>query len=190
MNTSATNSNLKITIDVDPTQMYWPSDEECAGEYGLSGNRDYCDLRDVTSGELKDIYSLEAHYIDQFRNASSDEKIEQIYEDMLEDFDWPGLDAGVASTVFALSVTGCIPATSCNGGVLENAPHYEDHPLVVFFSRKENLPILLDSAKSAKVGLDHANGGALIVYADGIEQMIKFSRLISQKTSYQKYLPR
>ena len=62
------------------------------------------------------------------------------------------LDVGVASTVAALSATGCIPFTSCSAGAF-GGWHYEKHPLVVFYARPEAVLLLMKCAQNADVGL-------------------------------------
>ena len=106
-------------------------------------------------------------------------------EDLLEEIGAVAqLDVGVASTVAALSATGCIPFTSCSAGAFRGW-HYEKHPLVVFYARPEAVPLLVQCAQNADVGLENEEEiyNPLIVYSDDIRKMRDFANALSEHSA-------
>ena len=95
------------------------------------------------------------------------------------------LDLGVASTVITLSAAKCIPFTSCNGGIL-GGNHLEAYPLVAFFAKPPQIPLLLAEAEDAGTGLE-SNGSTLVVYTGDLVNMLAFARaLLARRQAFQK----
>ena len=172
-----------IRIDVDVPRLQWPSEKECDDEADLGLNRSYQDMRWLSIEHIKPLIAAETAFFEGLSSpADYEDAIAARYEAADANFDayiddFFGLDPGVASTVAALAATGCIPFTSCNGG-LAGGLHAEKNPLVGFFAKPDMLPHLIASAKAAGTGLvnDQTSGSALVVFSDRIETMQSFAR--------------
>lgn len=164
----------------------WPEEERLETDSGLGGNRQYVDLRDFDWDDYKDAAACEADLIARLEGLEDDDARSELIE-AWESYDDPdvdifalmGLDIGVASVVLALSASGCVPCTSCNGGAFGDS-HHESHPLVLFFSRQPLVPLLLECAEETDVGLVGAEGG-LMVYSRTIDGMQAFGAALHRR---------
>lgn len=174
--------DVPVTIEVDINLVKLPSKEVLNAD-GLVENRSYARFRGITWKIFKNTFELEEkalNYIDSEAKTIDD------FEDMADSIpdlpEWEGLssfpplDLGIASTVFALYAFKCFPITSCRGHPEEKGS--ETHPLVVFFSKPEFVPLIIEAAKKTGVGLNMSPStslGALMVYAPSINDMRNFS---------------
>ncbi len=169
---------VEVERRVDVAGMAWP-EEEAACETSLCGNLGYTDLRGITWDEAVEARCLEGKLIDRIVAAEDPEEelvviVDELYED---DVGLYGLDIGVAAAVAGLSAAGCVPCCSCNGGAF-GGYHREEYPLVVFFARRALMELLLDCAVEAGTGLENGHGGSLMVYADDIQKIREFGRVL------------
>lgn len=172
--------DVEIVRQIEPQHLDWPKRGEAQTDYGLGCNREYVDLRGLSWSEAKRVYEVESTLIRRVETSSDPvAELEDISEQCYENDDVViyGLDIGVASTVVALSAAGCVPCVSCNGGTFGDH-HYEKHPLVVFYARREFVDLLLARAEDAGVGLELALGGSLMVYSDEIQRMRRFAEIL------------
>lgn len=168
--------DISIERNVRAEWLRWPAAEQAADDSGLGGNRDYYDLRGMSWSEVTDVHMAERKLMERIEHAEDpDEEHELIEEELLQDPElMMGLDIGIASTVAALSAARCVPFASCNGGAFGQS-HHESHPLVAFCARPQHLPLLMEAAGRAGVGLESDEAGQLIVYAADIRCMTIFA---------------
>lgn len=164
---------------VDSARLGWPADRQLQEGSRLGGNHEYVDLRYISWAEAADVAREEGEILDRIALAEDpDAEWTSIEEELEED---PGLlvllDVGVASTVAVLSAAGCITISSCNGGAYGDH-HHERYPLVAFYARRQHVPLLLDAAERAGVGIENDPDGALVVYADAIDRMPAFAAAV------------
>lgn len=174
--------DVPVTIEVDINLVKLPGKEVLNAD-GLVENRSYARFRGITWNIFKTFFELEGKaldYIDSEANTIDD--FEEMADSILDLPEWedllsfPQLDLGIASTVIALYAFKCFPITSCRGHPEEKGS--ETYPLVVFFSKPEIVPLLIEAAKKAGVGLEmpqSVSPGALMVYAPSINEMRNFS---------------
>lgn len=177
--------DIEIVRNVSTSLMSWPEPGAAGVENNLGGNRSYTDLRRLPWREARRVFELESQLIDRLaKSADPDNELYEIENELWDEIDGDlyGLDIGVASSVVALSAARCIPFSSCNAGAL-GGHHAESHPLVAFFTRKQALPLLLDCAENAGVGLENTSNGGLIVYGVAIEAMRLFARKLMQESA-------
>ena len=173
---------VKIQRRIRTEILSWPQPCEAMNEACLGGNRSYIDLRHLPWREARRVYELEGKYIERLVNSLDIEReYELIEEEMCIGPGIYGLDLGVASTVIALSCAKGIPCSSCNAGVF-GGHHAEVYPVVGFYSRVEAIPILLECAEVAQVGLENSEYDTLVVYSDDIRKMRRFAHAITDRS--------
>lgn len=97
------------------SHLAWFEGDDAADGVGLGCNHDYRDLRGLTRTDLRRVIDQESRELDRrLQSAPQCHGCEDGCSECEAEFE--GLDLGVASAVVALSVIGCIPYTSCNGG--------------------------------------------------------------------------
>lgn len=156
-------------------QLWWP--EKRQATRGLGGNNEYRDFRGFSWEDANRILTLEEDLVNRIEesddpNEAYQEALDELYED---DEGLLGLDIGVAGVVLSLSVAGCIPFTSCNGGVY-GGHHREHYPLVGFYARPNVIPELLKAATEADVSI--TSDGVVFVFSDNVRCMIRFARAL------------
>ena len=187
---------VEIRRQVDMSELSWPArDRDLTDDSGVGCNRLYIDLRRMPWSEARRVLEIEeVHLLREDEVAVSgdiaggkpeqevrqrptnddtdvdndDDEDDELYEELY------GLDLGVASAVLALSAAGCIPFASCNGG----PGHLELYPVVVCWARVQRVLDLLEVAEEAGCGLENANDGAVLVYADDVHKMLAFARIL------------
>ncbi len=169
---------VSIERRVDSNVVGWPVGSEILGALQVT-NHQYLDLRRLSWSEAKRVWREEAEFMARIQAADDPEDEhdiiwEELYE---EDIGLYGLDLGIASTVVSLSAAGCWPYASCNGGAYGRS-HHEKHPLVVFYARREIVPLLMECATQAAIGLVNQDGGSLMAYSNEVLDMSKFAALI------------
>jgi hypothetical protein len=171
---------VRIVREVNPSLLGWPAREEASSDDGAFGNREYRDFRGASWSDAKQALAEEdcmardglEGLVRRDENAETDDG-EPFF----------GLDAGVASTVMALSAARCIPISSCNG----MPGHHESLPVVAFFCRPTRLPDLLAVAEEVQCGFENVSAGAVMVYADDVRTVMEFARrLIARRHSLSK----
>jgi hypothetical protein len=174
--------DLDVVRNARPKRLFWPARRAAQEDGYLGGNHRYLALVKLSWLELEDILKFECELMERVGSATdpADEE-DVVYDELLEeDVGLQGLDIGVASAVVALSAAGCIPFSSCNGGAF-GREHFEDYPLVAFYARAAALPLLLECAEHARVGLINGDEGELVLHADRIEKMVGFARAVSER---------
>ena len=141
--------DVTVSRNIDKGLMYWPVPEEVCDEKEPGGNHEYWDLRNLSLSEAKRLFDNETELIARIESAEDpDEEYALILDELWENpDDLMSLELGVASTVGAISTTGCIPISSCNGGVFGDS-HGADCPLVAFYARSSDVDTLLELARS------------------------------------------
>lgn len=159
----------EIKID----ELWWPDKRQAAR--GLAGNKEYRDFRGFAWEDADRILTFEEDLVNRIENSGDpdgtyQEALDELYED---DEGLLGIDIGVAGVVLSLSVAGCIPFTSCNGGVYGD--HHREHYLLVgFYAHPRVVPILLKAAIEADIGL--TGKGEVFAYSDTVRSMLTFAR--------------
>lgn len=150
----------------------WFEGEDAADDSGLGCNRDYRDLRGMTAADLHRVIRAETSLIDQVLEGRFTDSASDLHQD------WPleveELELGTASAVVALSVAGCIPYTSCNGGVF-GGTHAADRLVVGFYMRPAHVEVVREASRSAGVELTDDRCGGVYVVADDARSMIAFA---------------
>jgi hypothetical protein len=164
-------ANLEIRRSVGRGACCWPSGVG-AGQYPGSGwCRDYTDVRGCSWEQAGAAVEFERELLSQHAGH------EGVFEPDVDEVELCEalmvFDVGVASTVIVLSAAGCLPYSSCNGGLLGDHHEY-DRPQVVFFAPQKLLPVLVRCAEVAGAGIEDYEGG-FIVYADDLLKMVKFA---------------
>lgn len=166
----------KLKRRLDPTQLDWPKPGGAGSDATLGGNQQYQDLRLLDWAEARRVLDVEAEYIRRIEAAADPEvEIERVREEREQEWeeeDDPlySLDLGVAGAVIALSAARCIPFSSCNGDAFGEG-HYETHPLVMFHMRPQLVPIFLEAAIAAGVGLE----GDVMLYSADVPSIVRFA---------------
>ena len=178
--------DIDVKIDVDLSKVHSPPRDLINSDGSFASNQNYVRLRGVTWRAFKNVFAIEGKAIDYINSsAKTADEFEELAHDLVSQ--WPELDLlvvgfpipaildlGIASIVFALYAFKCLPVTSCRGHPAQG----EEHPLVVFFTRPELVPIIVDVATSSGVGIYNQWGdldGALMVYGRNILDMRKFA---------------
>lgn len=154
----------------------WFEGYDAADDGGLGCNRDYRDFRGRSSADARRVLEDERRLVAEARSN------EVCW--ISEDGDGPeieGLDLGVASAVVALSVIGCIPFNSCNGGAL-GGDHDASVPVVGFYARPEQLQTIYDVSASRDVTLC-AERGALWLSSSSPEAMLSWAASLLEHLS-------
>jgi hypothetical protein len=157
--------------EIKIAHLWWPERRQA----GLGGNNEYRDFRDVSWEDANRILTFEEDLVNRIEDsddpdAAYQEALDELYED---DEGLLGLDIGVAGVVLSLSVAGCIPFTSCNGGVYGDY-HREHYPLVGCYARPNVIPALLEAATEADSSV--TSDSAVFVFSDNIRSMLTFAR--------------
>lgn len=159
----------EIKID----QLWWPEKRQAAR--GLGGNNEYRDFRGFSWEDADRILTFEEDLVNRIEDSDDtddayQEALDELYED---DEGLLGLDIGVAGVVLSLSVAGCIPFTSCNGGVYGDY-HREHYPLVGFYTRPKTAPTLLKASAEADISI--TSDGVVFAFSDNVRSMVSFAR--------------
>jgi hypothetical protein len=181
------NRNVEVTRLVDLHQLAWPTRKQRSADSSLGGNPEYLDFSGRGWSEAKRLIRYETSLLNEFagleslaQSLKSTGRADKISEQL------HGLDLGIASAVFALSAAGCIPFSSCNGGIPGDY-HSEQYPLVAFYARGPAVPLLLAAAEEVTAGLENTDAGALMVYSRDLITMVRFARsLLKSSSSFRK----
>lgn len=168
---------MDVTIEIDARRLRWPEEDEANSDCNLAMNRAYSDLRGLAWSDVAAAIAAERDYIWRLAETGdpSREFVEIADERYESDEYLHGLDLGVGAAVSALSAMGCVPASSCNGGVRRETIHAEDFPLVAFFALPVSIPAIETAARSAGAGLYNGDEGELVLYADTIGKLVAFA---------------
>ncbi len=185
--------DVQVTRQVNSALTSWPKPEGVVDDCHPGGNRDYYDLRGLSWMDVREVQDLEDEYIQRIEQSPLPSGAdpfgeEDLFDELFDEIELAeimGIDIGVASTVAALSASGFIPCTSCNGGAF-GGRHHEQHPLVAFYTYPEAIPLLLRCAEASGVGLDNDQGWApddlpIVVYADDVRNMRAFADELSKQ---------
>jgi hypothetical protein len=137
--------DVDIERAVDVSLLGWPGRGDASHDAGLAGNREYSDLRGFSWAAAQRACDFEDELVDRVENsADAADEIAAIDDELyeLEESDLCGLDLGVATLVIALSAARCVPCSSCNAGAYDGAHHQEKYPLVAFYARPAQIPLL------------------------------------------------
>lgn len=174
-------SSSPLLIDRLPplkmSHLAWFEGEDAADGVGLGCNRDYRDLRGLTVKDLRLVVDWESRELDRItKSGPRCVGCEDGCGDCEAEID--GLELGVASVVVALSVVGCIPYTSCNGGLFGGA-HAAEVCIVGFYMRPAHVSQVKGAAGQAGVGLTNDRCGGFYVLADDPRAMMAFAVTLS-----------
>lgn len=172
---------VQIRREIAVERLAVPDPQVVGGEEsGFEGNRAYDDLRGLAPDDLRTALRRERLWIQRLRRAMDlDAAAAALEEERFESFDddglW-GLDVGVGSATVALSVLGCTPFYSCNGGLLGGF-HVGSHPVIAFFLPAIAADQVLALAEMADVGLVLDAAGRARLYAASLEPLVRFAEL-------------
>lgn len=162
---------------IDVSLMDMPDEVRLTCTDGLLENHDYAQMWAVTIDDAIDTVAREAELltrIEAIPAEQQEEELEEIEDELREDCDLLiGLDFGVAGLVNALTATGCVTISSCNGGVMGNN-HAMPHPWIIFHAPTTIVNLLLQAAEEVDAGLINTYSGMLEAYSDDIW---KFNRM-------------
>lgn len=172
------NADVDIEQSVSASLMEMPDEERLTCTSGLLENHEYEQMWDVSIAEASETIASEAELlarIEAIPEEQQEEKLEEIYDELREDCDLLiGLDFGVAGLVNALTATGCVTISSCNGGVMGD-DHALPHPSIIFHAPTTLVELLLQAAEEANTGLINTHTGMLEVYCDDIWKFNKMA---------------
>jgi hypothetical protein len=155
------------------SHLAWFEGDDAGDGTGLGCNHDYRDLRGLTRGELRRAVAAESQEIERFiADGPACEGCEDGCDACEPEFD--ELELGVASAVVALSVIGCIPYTSCNGGAF-GGEHAADLLIVGFYLRPAQVQAVKEAGQRAGVGLTNDRNGGVYVVTNNPRAMIAFA---------------
>lgn len=164
-----------IKIKINQKKLLWPPDEHFPFLGWAVGNNKYFDLHSAKWADAQKMLDEDAAHLKQIEAASIPALAAKNLAEKLEnDPNWSGLDIGLTGTVYTLAAFGCLPAASCNGGVLLERRHHETYPLIVFFLQQKHQIPIIKSARRTKVGLGNADKGALVLYASDLRNIHAF----------------
>lgn len=170
-----TSSSFRMA-DLPPlklSHLAWFEGEDAADGSGLGCNHDYRDLRGLTPADLRFIVDWESRELElRLQSAALCDGCEDGCPQCEAELE--GLELGVASAVVALSVIGCIPYTSCNGGRFGGA-HVAEVLIVGFYVRPALVAQIREAAARAGVGLTNDRCGGLYVLTDEPRDMMSFA---------------
>tara|TARA_Y100000034_G_C6705179_1_gene311220 strand:+ start:53 stop:550 length:498 start_codon:yes stop_codon:yes gene_type:complete len=160
----------------DLQQYGFPDEETLSCQDGLYENHHYRDLRGYGRSDYSRLKAEEVELLEYDGDPNSDEALQDLEDNEV----WIiGLDPGVASTVIALLAIGAVPFTSCSGG----PGHYEQHPLVAFWAREDQMTHILAAAEQTQVEVCAVNSPGFLVYTLGSEEkMMNFADELIQRT--------
>lgn len=174
--------DVDIEQKVDTSMLSLPSEKRAASEDGLSENHAYVDVRGVTSDEAREMAEEERELLQRILaldDENQDSTIEEIEDALREEFHpLAGFDLGVGGLVLALSSIGCIPISSCNGGVM-GGTHSLPHPWIVFHAPVATIDQLLSAAVGAGVGLVNNDGGMLELYSGSVSNFNEMATVLT-----------
>ena len=182
-----TKSRVEVDIvrELPLKSFRWPSASEAADDAALAGNHHYADLRGLTRQDYQIVRGVEQVLLGRIQNGVPEEKLLEELEDEAdhgEEHPLHWLDIGIASPVVALSAIGCVPAYSCNGGVL-GGHHRGEHPIIAFFAKPKLRTLLLDAAAIASIGLRPWTDGVILAYAAELEPLQRFGEALMERAS-------
>lgn len=164
---------------VDTAILAFPNEERAGSEDGLSDNHAYVDMRGVSANEAKEAVDEEHDLLLRILDIGDEDQdsgIEEI-EDLLREEMNPlaSFDLGVGGLVLALSSLGCVPISSCNGGVVGGS-HSLPHPWIIFHAPLAVIDQLIVAAKAANVGLLNNDGGMLELFSGNVFSFNEMAR--------------
>lgn len=171
--------NVVIEQVVDTAILAFPNEERAGSEDGLSDNHAYLDMRGVSTNEAKEAVDEEHDLLLRILDIDDEDQdsgIEEI-EDLLREEMNPlaSFDLGVGGLVLALSSLGCVPISSCNGGVVGGS-HSLPHPWIIFHAPLAVIDQLIVAAKAANVGLLNNDGGMLELFSGNVFSFNQMAR--------------
>lgn len=153
----------------------FPPEDMLASDSGLPLNHEYGDMRRIGRADFHALWDLEEEMA-----AAGVHLLPNPHDSEREWFDegvWTGsIDCFVGSTVFALSVAGAAPYTSCCG----REGHAESHPVVAFWCPPELLALVERAAAATGVNLDGVDNSDIYppeVRADGLLLWVPYDLL-------------
>jgi len=155
------------------SHLAWFEGDEAGDGTGLGCNHDYRDLRGLKLEDVRRVAALESQRIESALEGGWDcTGCDEACEDCEPEVE--GLELGVASAVVGLSALGCIPYTSCNGGVF-GGEHVADLLIVGFYLRPPHVETVREAGRRAGVGLTNDRNGGVYVVTDDPRAMTAFA---------------
>ena len=163
--------------EIDVRQLRWLDGKRATTRRNFPANRDYVDLRGLTSVHLDTVLEEEEKGY-ALLDAAGFTPVAVAEVDRLRRLSpvVPMLDFGVASTVVGLSALGCVPVMSCRGRSLGTDPHMHPAPMATFYARRLLVPTLLAAVMDADVNIVNSDG-KLEVYSEDLRRMHAFGRV-------------
>jgi hypothetical protein len=156
-------------------ELGWLEGRRAQTRYNFPANRDYIDLRGLALTDLDTVLAEErSGYALLEAEGYAQSAIDLVDRKREEAAVAPMLDFGIASTVVALSVLGCVPVTSCRGHSLGKQVHAHPAPMTTFYARKTLAPVLLRAVERADIYIVNS-GAKLEAYSEDIRKMHAFA---------------
>jgi hypothetical protein len=173
--------DVDVRIHVSESKVHWPA--EGVASYGQSVNRDYTDLRSATWKQVGNTLKVEEALVSECTSASSDGALwKDCFRVAESDFadDDSGLptflDLGTAAATIALNAAGCSTIMSCNG-------HQTGYPYIAFWGRKKHVVLIQEAAEAAGVGFVNGLNGALEVFSDAPDGLIRLAGELHKRSA-------
>lgn len=169
-----------IRRTVNLVLMTMPEERRAASPDGLIENHQYFDICGISVSGAKELVTDERvllEHMSKVGEEGQEKQLEDISETLREDMSpLTPFDLGVGGLVYALSSIGCVPISSCNGGVMGDF-HALEHPWLIFYSPTTVVVMLLKAAEQAGVGLTNYENGMLEAFSGsalGFNKMADF----------------
>lgn len=180
--------DVEITVGVDLEQVIWPAS---AVQYGYDNNRSYINFRNARWRDVDQLIATEQRLLARcLTDAEDAEDFELLWERAGEAFEPPdeqddfpdlaesaySLDFGTAAATLALNAAGCPTIMACSG-------HQTGYPYIAFWLPVVKLPLLEEAAREAGIGLGNAINGAVEVYSDAPDGLLRFAMAMRRRSA-------
>lgn len=169
-----------LDIDLDPGPLVFPG--SARDRRRASGNRCFEDLSGTTWKRAREVLDSERAILQELVAASPrgcvliDLDIDSVDEITLAELG--PADLGTCAATAALNAAGCSTITACAG-------HVTGYPYVAFWTRPDAVPLLIEAATQARIGLGNADNGAAEIFAnpDDIMALLRFAEKLVERSA-------
>lgn len=175
-------ADVKLIWDMDPRQLAVRRSSSWQ-RAGYSSNQAYSPIPSVPHEMISEMAFLESRLIDALEPEEYDDIAgEEVEAEFAESLPTrvPSLDLGVCAVTMGLASFGCVLISSCNGGAFSDY-HQEDYPLIAFFCDRETYERLEPIFRQFKVGLSPADGGALLLFARDVRELVSLGSALAHE---------
>jgi hypothetical protein len=168
---------VEIAASLDPSDLTWPEDDDFEG---ASGNRSFEDLSGTDWEDVREVFRSEQQLLNELVSAAElGSVLIDLNTDDVDDIELAELgptDFGTCAATLALNAAGCPTITACAG-------HVTGYPYIAFWTRPAWVPLLLEAAQAARIGLGNAEFGAAEVFtnADDLTGLLRLAHEIERR---------